>query len=332
MVDAINNPGINSLTEILGSRTINQTEVSAQTKIEAGALIDKSKATVTGINSYQLDSPKVAIAGDKYQQLANTIETVRPTVLKFLDTALKAFNGEQVFNSSSDAVSHIQSLLSLLFEVGKLNREQQALQREIAANANAASMKAQAEELSHQAKTMIAMAVVSGVAALATTVIGAFNIKGAHKNLKQDISLGKDIQGKMAKQTMDEVDVDAAIGDEAIASAKKQLNVTKTDLKATEGQQKIAEKQFSQATSNNQVLSGLINSFQQMTNSGITYEQTQSQARSKDSEALGVEAQAAKQKADETVSDADANLREIISLLTKLADNELAAYRSTINA
>ena len=332
MLDAINNSSINSLTEILESNAINPTEVSAQTKTEAGALIDKSKATVTGISNYQLDSPTVAVTGEKYQQLANTIETVRPTVLKFLDTALKAFSGEQVFDSSSDAVSHIQSLLSLLFEVGKLNREQEALQREIAANANAASMRAQAEELSHQAKTMIAMAVISGVAALATTVIGAYSMKGANKNLKQDINLGNDIKNKMAQKNMDKAAVDAAIGDEALASAKKQLNVTRADLKVTEGQQKIAEKQFNKATVNNQVVSGIINSFQQMANSGITVDQTNSQSRAKDLEALGVEAQAAKQKADETVSDADANLRELIGLLAKLADSQLATIRSTITA
>lgn len=334
MIDTTNtiNQDISSLTQMLETGKINQSEIPAQTKLEASALIDKSIATVSGM--YQLDSPKVATSSDKYQQLANTIETVRPTVLMFLNTALKAFNGEQVFNSSSDAVSHIQSLMNLLFEVGKLNREQQALQRDIAANANAASLKAQAAELSHQAKTMIAMAVIAGVAAVATTAISGLTMKGAHKSLTQEKALGKELQDKSFLKAKDQSSLDSAklSGNEALqVKAQKRLDASTESFNATNALKETQGKKFTEATSNNQSWTGVVNMIQQMLNSGINVDKANSDARSKEQEAFAVTFQTAKQKSDEQVADADNNLRELISTLHKLAEDQIAVFRATTN-
>ncbi|MCQ4503644.1 type III secretion system translocon subunit VopD, partial [Vibrio parahaemolyticus] len=107
------------------------------------------------------------------QVVANLMGELAPTIDLLKSTTAKVLNGEEENKSPSDAVSQSLSLLTLLYHVSKLSRDQQVLQREIAVEANVASVQSQAAELNNSASAMIARAVVSGVLAGATAIIGA---------------------------------------------------------------------------------------------------------------------------------------------------------------
>lgn len=144
--------------------------------------------------------PKAPAIGDQARVVEKLMSALAPTVNLLMQTTEKALNGEQVIKSPSEVVSQSLSLLTLLYQVSKLSREQQVLQREIAVEANVASLKSQAEELNNSAKAMIAMAVISGVLAGITAIVGVVSSMKAGKYIKQEAAGSAIAANKFQKQ------------------------------------------------------------------------------------------------------------------------------------
>ncbi|MDF5474036.1 type III secretion system translocon subunit VopD, partial [Vibrio parahaemolyticus] len=186
MLDKVGGTGRGELYGLGDTIKTNKAEKAPETKLEAGAVKSQSESDVSGAARYQLETPKAPTVSNQAQVVANLMSALAPTVSSLMSTTMKALNGEEVIKSPSDAVSQSLTLLTLLYQVSKLSREQQVLQREIAVEANVASLESQAAELNNSASAMIAMAVVSGVLAGATAIIGALGSFKAGKEIKNE--------------------------------------------------------------------------------------------------------------------------------------------------
>ncbi|GAW47207.1 type III secretion system translocon subunit SctB (plasmid) [Photobacterium damselae subsp. piscicida] len=200
MLDKIGNTGRTDLYGLGELDKSTKAEKAPETKTEAAAIRGNGEAAVSGPKHYQLDGPKAPAIGDQARVVEKLMSALAPTVNLLMQTTEKALNGEQVIKSPSEVVSQSLSLLTLLYQVSKLSREQQVLQREIAVEANVASLKSQAEELNNSAKAMIAMAVISGVLAGITAIVGVVSSMKAGKYIKQEAAGSAIAANKFQKQ------------------------------------------------------------------------------------------------------------------------------------
>ncbi|MDP2558451.1 type III secretion system translocon subunit SctB [Photobacterium damselae subsp. piscicida] len=200
MLDKIGNTGRTNLYGLGELDKSTKAEKAPETKTEAAAIRGNGEAAVSGPKHYQLDGPKAPAIGDQARVVEKLMSALAPTVNLLMQTTEKALNGEQVIKSPSEVVSQSLSLLTLLYQVSKLSREQQVLQREIAVEANVASLKSQAEELNNSAKAMIAMAVISGVLAGITAIVGVVSSMKAGKYIKQEAAGSAIAANKFQKQ------------------------------------------------------------------------------------------------------------------------------------
>ncbi|ELI6429362.1 type III secretion system translocon subunit SctB [Vibrio harveyi] len=235
MLDKIGNTGRADLYGLgeLGKTT--KAEKAPETKTEAAAIRGNSEAAVSGPKHYQLDGPKAPAIGDQARVVEKLMSALAPTVNLLMQTTEKALNGEQVIKSPSEVVSQSLSLLSLLYQVSKLSREQQVLQREIAVEANVASLKSQAEELNNSAKAMIAMAVISGVLAGITAIMGAVGSMKAGKNIKQEAAGSAIAANKFNKQMATNNAINSVIqGVGQMANSAANVEQTKAQARSKE--------------------------------------------------------------------------------------------------
>ncbi|AYO08938.1 translocator protein PopD [Vibrio campbellii] len=331
MLDKISNTGRADLYGLgeLGKTT--QTEKTSDTKTEAAAIRSSNDSAVTGAKNYQLDGPKAPAIGDQARVVEKLMSALAPTVNLLMQTTEKALNGEQVVKSPSDTISQSLSLITLLYQVSKLSREQQVLQREIAVEANVASIKSQAEELNNSAKAMIAMAVVSGVLAGVTAIIGAVGSFKAGKEIKAEVAGNNVLKTQKAgfdqvEELMGNTNLSKTQQDQVRrAHAFAKDSITDTTNTLASGGRKF-DKMMGANQSKNAVLQGL----GQMANSAANVEQTKAQARSKEDEVLATRAQADKQRADENIGFQEGLLKELRELFRSIADSQNQAWRASI--
>ena len=334
MLDKIGNTGRADLYGLgeLGKTT--KAEKAPETKTEAAAIRGNSEAAVSGPKHYQLDGPKAPAIGDQARVVEKLMSALAPTVNLLMQTTEKALNGEQVIKSPSDAISQSLSLLTLLYQVSKLSREQQVLQREIAVEANVASLKSQAQELNNSAKAMIAMAVISGVMAGVTAIMGAVGSMKAGKKIKQEAAGNKAFKGQQANLDAKMAEIKNTKGFEG-AKAKRgeihrEANMIRTDMDHIKADTTAYGRKFDKQMGNNQATNSVIQALTQMANSASNVEQTKAQARSKEDEVLATRAQVSKQKADENVGFQEGLLKELRELFRSIADSQNQAWRASI--
>lgn len=331
MLDKIGNTGRADLYGLgeLGKTT--KAEKAPETKTEAAAIRGNSEAAVSGPKHYQLDGPKAPAIGDQARVVEKLMSALAQTVNLLMQTTEKALNGEQVIKSPSEAVSQSLVLLTLLYQVSKLSREQQVLQREIAVEANVASLKSQAQELNNSAKAMIAMAVISGVLAGVTAIAGGLGSIKAGKQIKVEVAGNKVL--KSQKAGLDQVEKTLGKGNLSQTQQtqlKQAHNTAKDNIADTTAQLTKGGRKFDRATSTNQARNSVLQSVGQMANSAANVEQTKAQARSKEDEVLATRAQAAKQKADENIGFQEGLLKELRELFRSIADSQNQAWRASI--
>jgi hypothetical protein len=330
MLDKIGNTGRADLYGLgeLGKTT--KAEKAPETKTEAAAIRGNSEAAVSGPKHYQLDGPKAPAIGTQARVVEKLMSALAPTVNLLMQTLEKAVNGQAAIQSSSNVISESLALITLLYQVSKLSREQQALEREVAVEANVASLKSQAEELNNSAKAMIAMAVVSGVLAGVTAVLGGVGSFKAGKQIKGEVAANKLL--KTQKAGLGKVDDLLSKGglskvqQQQLTRAQNVGQETVGDLssKLTKGSRK-----FDKATTANQARNSVLQSLGQMANSASSVEQTKAQARSKEDEVAATRAQASKQKADENISFQESMLKELRELFRSIADSQNQAWRAS---
>lgn len=330
MLDKIGNTGRADLYGLgeLGKTT--KAEKAPETKTEAAAIRGNSEAAVSGPKHYQLDGPKAPAIGDQARVVEKLMSALAPTVNLVMQTLEKAVNGQSATQSSSNVVSESLALITLLYQVSKLSREQQALEREVAVEANVASLKSQAEELNNSAKAMIAMAVVSGVLAGVTAVLGGVGSFKAGKQIKGEVAANKLL--KTQKAGLGKVDDLLSKGG---LSKTQQQQLTRAQ---NVGQERVGDlsskltkagRKFDKATTANQARNSVLQSLGQMANSASSVEQTKAQARSKEDEVAATRAQASKQKADENISFQESMLKELRELFRSIADSQNQAWRAS---
>ncbi|HHP0485586.1 TPA: type III secretion system translocon subunit SctB [Vibrio harveyi] len=235
MLDKIGNTGRADLYGLSELDKTTKAEKAPETKTEAAAIRGNSEAAVSGPKHYQLDGPKAPAIGDQARVVEKLMSALAPTVNLLMQTTEKALNGEQVIKSPSEVVSQSLSLLTLLYQVSKLSREQQVLQREIAVEANVASLKSQAQELNNSAKAMIAMAVISGVLAGITAIMGAVGSMKAGKNIKQEAAGNAIAANKFNKQMATNNAINSVIqGVGQMANSAANVEQTKAQARSKE--------------------------------------------------------------------------------------------------
>ncbi|MDW3060358.1 type III secretion system translocon subunit VopD, partial [Vibrio sp. 1978] len=177
--------------------------------------------------------------------------------------------------SPSDAVSQSLSLLTLLYQVSKLSREQQVLQREIAVEANVASLQSQAAELNNSASAMIAMAVVSGVLAGATAIIGALGSFKAGKEIKTEMASNNVLKTQKAGfDQVEELMNNGNLSKTQQDQVKRAHSLAKDSIADTTAQLTSGGRKFDKLMSSNQAKNAILQALGQMANSASNVEQT----------------------------------------------------------
>lgn len=253
----------------------------------------------------------------------NNLGTAVNLVQHALSEFLNSVNGPQQTNSASKgALSDIFELMALLFQLAKDNRELNITQRDIATTASVASIKAQASELRSAKSALIAMAVVSGVLAVTSAVMGALSAKKSINQLGESGKVNNQLtQQQKFKDTLNGLqgegkNVSSALRgtDAEIGKLSRQNFELDTLLKARD----------SRGQARNAVLQGV---GQVSTNIGNVF-QTEAQASQKEEEAEGTLKQAEKQKADDRIGYDDNFLKEVRDILRAIGDSYNQAWRA----
>ncbi|MFH0280656.1 type III secretion system translocon subunit VopD [Vibrio alginolyticus] len=330
MLDKVGGMGRGELYGLGDTIKTNKAEKAPETKLEAGAVKSQSESGVSGAARYQLETPKAPTVSNQAQVVANLMSALAPTVSSLMSTTMKALNGEEVIKSPSDAVSQSLTLLTLLYQVSKLSREQQVLQREIAVEANVASLESQAAELNNSASAMIAMAVVSGVLAGAA-IIGALGSFKAGKEIKNEMASNNVLKTQKAGfDQAEELLNNNSLSKTQQDQVKRAHSLAKDNIADTTAQLTSGGRKFDKLMSSNQAKNAILQALGQMANSASNVEQTKAQARSKDDEVQATRAQAAKQKADENIGFQEGLLKELRDLFRSISDSQNQAWRASV--
>lgn len=305
--------------------------IQPETKTEATAIHGDNENSVTYTKNYQLDGPKAPAIGEQAREVEKLMSALAPTVNLFMQTTEKALNDELVLKSPSDTISQSLSLITLLYKLSKVSREQQVLQREIYVTANVASIKSQAEELNNSAKAMIAMAVVSGVLAGAMAITGSLGSFKAGKAIKTEMATHKVLKTQKAGlEQVEELMKNGSLSKTQQAQAKRAQVFAQESILDTTNSLVSGGRKFEKIMASNQFKSAVFQAFAQMTQSAFSVKQIKAQVRSKEAEALAARAQADKQKADEYISFQEGLLKELRELFRSIADSQNQVWRSSI--
>ncbi|EDP58942.1 type III secretion system translocon subunit VopD [Vibrio sp. AND4] len=298
---------------------ISQAKKSAETKIEAASLQGSHELST---RKHQLDTPNAAALGVQAASVEDLIDAMKPTATLLMQTTDKALKGEQVIHSPSDSISQSLELVKLLYQVSILSRDQQTQQREMKVETTVSSIKSQAEELNNSAKAMVAMAIVSGVLAGATALIGGIGhfktgtkikSEAANNNILKTQEIGFDqVQELMNNKSLSDVQQKQVMN--AYNFARGSLSDTKNVLQT-------GGRQFDRGMHVTQSANAMLSSSGQTANSVLNAQQTEAQARSKAEEAETTRSQAGQQAASDNKAALDNLLKELLTIFRSLSDS-----------
>ncbi|NRD71744.1 type III secretion system translocon subunit SctB [Shewanella sp. VB17] len=259
------------------------------------------------------------------EELTNRLGTAVNVVEKKLNEFLSSvgIGGKSSASPSgkSDS-SDIFALMVLLFQLAKDNRELNITQRDIAASASVASIKAQAAELRTAKGALIAMAVVSGVLAMSSAVMGGLSAKKSINQLNES----GNVNNKLANQQKFK-DTLTDLQDEG-KSVSRALRGTDAEIGQLSRKNSELDTLLRARDSRGQARNAVLQGVGQVTNNAGSVVQTEAQASQKEEEAEGTLQQAEKQKADDRVSYNDNFLKEVREMYRTIADSQNQAWKA----
>lgn len=239
-----------------------------------------------------------------------------------LPTPVVPFDTKGV-NQMVDQLESVMDMMSLLFKLARQAREMGLVQRDTENKLVIGHQQAQVDEMRSGAKLMIAMAVVSGVMAVTSAVMGGFSLTKSAKAIKQDKALNANIAGRQ-KDLKQIGDINKAAGKEMGDSGQDLIARMKTDKAAL----KTLNKKFEANNSRQQLVSTVTQSVGQMSNSAVQVSQGLSQANAKEDEVRTTISQAEKQKIEDNMSFNVNFMKDVLQLMQQYSQSQNQAWKA----
>ncbi len=239
-----------------------------------------------------------------------------------LPTPVVPFDTKGV-NQMVDQLESVMDMMSLLFKLARQAREMGLVQRDTENKLVIGHQQAQVDEMRSGAKLMIAMAVVSGVMAVTSAVMGGFSLAKSAKAIKQDKALNANIAGRQ-KDLKQIGDINKAAGKEMGDSGQDLIARMKTDKAAL----KTLNKKFEANNSRQQLVSTVTQPVGQMSNSAVQVSQGLSQANAKEDEVRTTISQAEKQKIEDNMSFNVNFMKDVLQLMQQYSQSQNQAWKA----
>ncbi|TDB62210.1 YopD family type III secretion system translocon subunit [Photorhabdus khanii] len=215
-------------------------------------------------------------------------------------------------------------MMSLLFEIARKMRELGILQRDTENKATIDAQKSQVDEMRHSAKLTIAMAVVSGVMAFGSALVGGFSAFKNGQSIKQQKTLDNNIVGRKELIDIKMQQLGKSSDADRVAIGK----VWDTAQDADKNALKSLTLVFDNRNSKQQISSSVMNGLRDMSNNAVQVEQGLSQAKAKEHEVDASVAQHEKQKSEEQISLNNNFMKDVLQLLQQLSQSHNQAWRA----
>ncbi|HEJ5597337.1 TPA: type III secretion system translocon subunit PopD [Pseudomonas aeruginosa] len=239
-----------------------------------------------------------------------------------LNAPRQALDPVRMEAAGSELDSSVELLL-ILFRIAQKARELGVLQRDNENQAIIHAQKAQVDEMRSGATLMIAMAVIAGVGALASAVVGSL---GALKN-------GKAISQKTLQKNIDGRNelIDAkmqALGKTSDEDRKIVGKVWAADQAQDSVALRAAGRAFESRNGALQVANTVIQSFVQMANASVQVRQGESQASAREGEVNATIGQSQKQKVEDQMSFDAGFMKDVLQLIQQYTQSHNQAWRA----
>lgn len=215
-------------------------------------------------------------------------------------------------------------LLLILFRIAQKARELGVLQRDNENQAIIHAQKAQVDEMRSGATLMIAMAVIAGVGALASAVVGSLGALKNGKAISQEKTLQKNIDGRNEL-------IDAkmqALGKTSDEDRKIVGKVWAADQAQDSVALRAAGRAFESRNGALQVANTVIQSFVQMANASVQVRQGESQASAREEEVNATIGQSQKQKVEDQMSFDTGFMKDVLQLIQQYTQSHNQAWRA----
>lgn len=222
-----------------------------------------------------------------------------------------------------EQLESVMDMMSLLFKLARQAREMGLVQRDTENKLVITHQKAQVEEMRHGAKLMIAMAVVSGVMAGVSAIMGGFSLNKSGKAIKQDKALNANIAGRQ-KELKQVADIKKTAGLE-MGDAGQDLTAR---IKVDKAALQTLNKKFEANNSRQQVFNTVLQSGGQMGNSAVQVSQGKSQADAKEDEVKASISQAEKQKIEDNMSFNVSFMKDVLQMMQQYAQSQNQAWKA----
>jgi len=226
-------------------------------------------------------------------------------------------------NQMVDQLESVMDMMSLLFKLARQAREMGLVQRDTENKLVISNQQAQVDEMRNGANLMIATAVVSGVLAVASAVMGGFSLAKSGKAIKQDKALNANIAGRQ-KDLKQMGEINKAAGKEMGDAGQDLIARMKTDKAAL----KTLNKKFDANNSRQQLAGTVTQSVGQMSNSAVQVSQGLSQADAKEDEIKATINQAEKQKIEDNMSFNVSFMKDVLQLMQQYAQSQNQAWKA----
>ncbi|MDM5130230.1 type III secretion system translocon subunit AopD [Aeromonas piscicola] len=208
-------------------------------------------------------------------------------------------------------------MMSLLFQLARQAREEGIQLRDIENKLVISHQQAQVDEMRNGAKLMIVMAVVSGVMAGVSALMGGFSLAKSTKAIKQDKALNANIAGR--QQDLKQVgDIKKAAGLEMGDAGQDLTARIKNDKAALQ----TLNKTFDTNNSRQQIFNTVIQSLGQAGNSAVQVAQGDSQADAKEDEVNASISQTEKQKAEDYLSFMQNLMNDLVKIMQQYSQSQ----------
>ncbi|RON67800.1 YopD family type III secretion system translocon subunit [Pseudomonas fluorescens] len=235
----------------------------------------------------------------------------------------QTFKPEGLGKVSSEVGSAVD-LMVLLFRFAQKARELGIVQRDSENTSIINSQKSQVDEMRSGSKLMIAMAVISGVMAVASAITAAIGAVKNGKAISQEKTLEKNIAGRNEL-------IDAkmqALGKTSKADRAEVGRVWSKDQAADTSALARVGRGVDNRNTKLQSINGVTQAFGQMANNSVQVQQTAVQANAKEDEVNASIAQSAKQKAEDQLNFNAAFMKDMLQLLAQYTQNHNQAWRA----
>ncbi|HHH9460662.1 TPA: type III secretion system translocon subunit PopD [Pseudomonas aeruginosa] len=245
-----------------------------------------------------------------------------------LNAPRQALDPVRMEAAGSELDSSVELLL-ILFRIAQKARELGVLQRDNENQAIIHAQKAQVDEMRSGATLMIAMAVIAmaviaGVGALASAVVGSLGALKNGKAISQEKTLQKNIDGRNEL-------IDAkmqALGKTSDEDRKIVGKVWAADQAQDSVALRAAGRAFESRNGALQVANTVIQSFVQMANASVQVRQGESQASAREEEVNATIGQSQKQKVEDQMSFDTGFMKDVLQLIQQYTQSHNQAWRA----